>query len=154
MSAGTVPLVLLAFGVGNVLGTVVGGRAADRALVPTLVVTLALSALLLAAFTVAAHDPVSITVAVFLIAANGSVLVTCLQMRLMDVAGDAKTLGAALNHASLNGANALGAWLGGLVIAAGLGYTAPAWVGAGLAGAGLVLLTASVLLERRTANRL
>ena len=51
----------------------------------------------------------------------------------MDVAGDAQSLAAAGNHAALNLANALGAFLGGLVIAAGLGYTAPAFVGAGLA---------------------
>ena len=63
---------------------------------------------------------------VFLITALGSVLVVNLQLRLMDVAGDAQTLGAAMNHASLNVANALGAWLGGLVIAAGCGYRAPA----------------------------
>ena len=56
-------------------------------------------------------------------ASVGSVLVVNLQMRLMQVAGNAQTLGAALNHASLNIANALGAWLGGLVVAAGLGYT-------------------------------
>ena len=154
MSSSSVPLVLLAFGVGGVLGTVVGGRAADRALVPTLVGTLASSALLLAGFTVAAHNPVSITAGIFLIAVNASVLVTCLQMRLMDVAGDAQTLGAALNHASLNAANALGAWLGGLVIAAGLGYTAPAWVGAGLALVGLLVLAISVLLDRHRSNRL
>ena len=59
---------------------------------------------------------------VFLITVLGSVLVVNLQLRLMDVAGDAQTLGAAMNHASLNVANALGAWLGGLVIAAGYGY--------------------------------
>ena len=53
-------------------------------------------------------------------------LVVNLQLRLMDVAGDAQTLGAAMNHASLNVANALGAWLGGLVIAAGYGYRSPA----------------------------
>ncbi len=154
MSPAQVPLLLLAFGVGGVFGTIVGGRAADRALVPTLVGTLAVTVGLLAAFTVAASNPVTIAVAVFVIAFNASVLVTCLQMRLMDVAGDAQTLGAALNHASLNAANALGAWLGGVVIAAGLGWLAPAWVGAGLAAAGLVILGVSVLLERRTSNRL
>ena len=63
---------------------------------------------------------------VFLITALGSVLVVNLQLRLMDVAGEAQTLGAAMNHASLNIANALGAWLGGLVIAAGYGYRSPA----------------------------
>ena len=57
----------------------------------------------------------------------GSVLVVNLQLRLMDVAGDAQTLGAAMNHASLNVANALGAWLGGLVIAAGWGLRRPHW---------------------------
>ena len=55
----------------------------------------------------------------------------------METAGDAQMLGAALNHSALNLANALGAWLGGLVIAAGLGYRAPSVVGAGLAVAGL-----------------
>jgi len=74
-----------------------------------------------------------------------------LQLRLMHVAGRAQTLGAALNHASLNIANALGAWLGGLVIAAGYGYTATSWVGAGLSLAGLLVLAASVVLHRRTA---
>jgi DHA1 family inner membrane transport protein len=58
-------------------------------------------------------------------------------------------LGAALNHSALNLANALGAWLGGLVIAAGLGYRAPSAVGAGLAAAGLIPLAASALLRRR-----
>ncbi len=153
MSASLVPLVLLAFGVGGVLGTIAGGRAADRALLPSLVVSLTATAGLLAGFTVLAQHPVGITAGVFVVAFNASVLVTCLQMRLMDVAGDAQTLGAALNHASLNAANALGAWLGGLVIAAGLGYTAPSWVGSALAVAGLVVLGVSVLLERRADRR-
>jgi MFS transporter, DHA1 family, inner membrane transport protein len=58
-------------------------------------------------------------------------------------------LGAALNHSALNAANALGAWLGGVVIAAGLGYTAPSLVGVGLGVLGLVALLASALLRRR-----
>jgi MFS transporter, DHA1 family, inner membrane transport protein len=86
---------------------------------------------------------------VFVIPVLGSVLVVNLQLRLMDVAGDAETIGAAMNHASLNVANALGAWLGGLVIAAGLGYRAPSVVGAGLAAAGLVPLAISAVLRRR-----
>ena len=69
-------------------------------------------------------------------------------MRLMETAGEAQMLGAALNHSALNLANALGAWLGGLVIAAGLGYRAPSVVGAGLAAAGLVPLAAAVLRRR------
>ncbi len=83
----------------------------------------------------------------------GGVLVVNLQLRLMHVAGSAQTLGAALNHSSLNIANALGAWLGGLVIAAGYGYTATSWVGAALSVAGLLVLAASVVVHRRAASR-
>jgi len=100
-------------------------------------------------FTVTASQPVAAWFTVLLVAAAGSMLAVTLQMRLMHVAGDAQTLGAAMNHASLNLANALGAWLGGLVIAAGLGYTAPSWVGAGLSVAGLSVLGLSVLVHRR-----
>ncbi|WP_278258942.1 hypothetical protein [Nocardioides convexus] len=67
----------------------------------------------------------------------------------MDVAGGAVTLGAAMNHAALNVANALGAWLGGVVIAAGHGYRAPALVGAGLAAVGVVILLVSATVHRR-----
>jgi DHA1 family inner membrane transport protein len=80
---------------------------------------------------------------------SASTLVVCLQLRLMEVAGDAQMLGAALNHSALNAANALGAWLGGVVIAAGYGYTAPSLVGAVLAVLGLLALAASAGLRRR-----
>jgi len=78
-----------------------------------------------------------------------SVLVINLQLRLMQVAGSAQTLAAASNHAALNLANALGAWLGGLVIAAGYGYRAPSVVGVGLAVLGLAILGISLLIHRR-----
>ena len=86
---------------------------------------------------------------VFLITVLGSVLVVNLQLRLMDVAGDAQTLGAAMNHASLNIANALGAWLGGLVIAAGWGLRSPALVGLALSLAGVAILLVSARLHVR-----
>jgi DHA1 family inner membrane transport protein len=85
----------------------------------------------------------------FLITTLGSVLVVNLQLRLMQVAGDAQTLGAALNHASLNIANAAGALLGGAVIAAGYGYRSTGAVGAGLAALGFVVLVLSAAMERR-----
>ena len=91
--------------------------------------------------------------AVFLVASASSVLAVCLQLRLMEVAGDAQMLGAAMNHSALNLANALGAWLGGLVIAAGYGYLAPSYVGAGLSLLGLVVLLASATLHRRTTTQ-
>jgi len=79
----------------------------------------------------------------------GSVLVVNLQLRLMDVAGDAQTLGAAMNHASLNVANALGAWLGGLAIAAGWGLRSPALIGLVLSLAGVAILLVSARLHVR-----
>jgi DHA1 family inner membrane transport protein len=147
--AGFVPVVLLAFGVGGIGGTALGGRLADRAVVPSLLGAGLSMGVVLALVPVLAHTAGGLVGAVFLVSVAGSVLVVCLQMRLMAVAGDAQMLGAALNHSALNLANALGAWLGGLVIAAGLGWTAPALVGAALSAAGVVVLTASALLGRR-----
>jgi MFS transporter, DHA1 family, inner membrane transport protein len=146
---GVVPWVLLAFGVGGVAGTALGGRLADLALFRSLVGAMAAIGVLLAVVPAAAGWAPSFLVAVFLLAMTASVLVVCLQLRLMEVAGEAQMLGAALNHSALNAANALGAWLGGVVIAAGLGWTAPAVVGAGLAAVGLAALTASAVLRRR-----
>jgi len=80
--------------------------------------------------------------------------VPALQARLMDVAGDAQTLAAAaaLNHSAFNVANALGAWLGGSVIALGLGWASTGWVGALLAVIGLVIFAASLAEARRQAT--
>ena len=77
-------------------------------------------------------------------------MVVALQMRLMHEAKESEMLGAALNHSALNVANALGAWLGGLVIAAGFGYASPALVGAVLGLMGLAILGLALTLARRT----
>ena len=87
------------------------------------------------------------------LAITGSALVPGLQTRLMDVAADAQTLAASLNHAALNVANAVGAWLGGAGIAAGLGYTAPAAVGAVLAVAGLLVFAVAARWNPQRARR-
>src|SRR3954467_12674279 len=146
---GLVPVFLLVFGTGMLVGTALGGRLADRALFPSLLGAVVAMGLFLAAIEVTAVHPAALLVTVFLVACSSSVLVVCLQLRLMEVAGDAQMLGAALNHSSLNLANALGAWVGGLVIAAGHGYRAPSVVGAGLALIGLGILAVSARLRRR-----
>jgi DHA1 family inner membrane transport protein len=142
------PLVLGAYGLGMVAGTVLGGHVVDWSLPWSLVGSLLAIGGLLAAFTVAARDPIAASATLFLLAVAASIQVLALQVRLMDVAHQAQTLAAALNHAALNAANALGAWLGGLAIAAGWGYAAPSWVGVGLAAAGLGILTYSLALDR------
>lgn len=144
-----VPLVLALFGVGMTLGTLVGGRLADRSIPLTLVLGLASTGLVMAAFSVTSRSPLPAAVTVFLIGATGSATIPALQTRLMVEAGRAQSLAASLNHSALNLGNALGAWLGGLVIAAGLGYTSPALVGAALAGAGLAVVAVALGLERR-----
>ncbi|MEX5717926.1 MFS transporter [Geodermatophilus maliterrae] len=149
LSRGAVPWVLLAFGVGGFAGTALGGRLADRALFRSLVGAMVAVLVLLLLVGPAASAGPTLFASVFLLAMSASVLVVCLQLRLMEVAGDAQMLGAALNHSALNAANALGAWLGGVVIAAGYGYTAPSLVGAVLAVLGLVALAASAGLRRR-----
>lgn len=146
---GRVPLYLLAFGTGMVLGTPLGGRLADWSVFRSLLVSSVAMGTVLVVFTVTSQWFVAGLCTVLSLSVVSSVLVVSLQMRLMQVAGDAQTIGAAMNHAALNVANALGAWLGGLVVAAGFGYTAPSWVGAGLALAGLLVLLLSAALHRR-----
>jgi DHA1 family inner membrane transport protein len=131
-----VPLVLALFGTGMVAGNVVGARLADRSLMRTIGGLLAWSVLVLAGFAFAAQHVASAAAATLLL---GTIVAIgpALQIRLMDVAGEAQTLAAALNHSAFNMANALGAWLGGLTISAGWGWTSPAWVGVLLAFAGM-----------------
>ena len=145
----SVAVFLLAFGLGMVAGTGLAGIMADWSIFRSLIIGgVGMAATMLAFYVAAPHGWAALPV-VFLITTLGSVLVVNLQLRLMDVAGDAQTLGAAMNHASLNIANALGAWLGGLVIAAGWGLRAPALVGLGLSIAGVAILLFSAALHVR-----
>lgn len=148
-----VPVALMVFGLGMVVGNLVGGRLADISVVRALYASLGALAVLLAAFSVGSHSPWTALPLLFGVGVAGSAVGPALQTRLMDVAHDAQTLAAALNHSALNIGNAAGAWVGGLVIAAGLGYTAPAAAGAALAVGGLLVFTVSVLLQRRNPIR-
>jgi DHA1 family inner membrane transport protein len=145
---GALPFVLAAFGVGLTAGNIVVPRFADRALMPVVGLLLLWSAACLALYPIAAHSLVGVVACVTAIGVGGA-LGTVLQTRLMDVAGDAQALAAALNHSAFDTANALGPWLGGAAIAAGYGWTATGWVGALLALAGLMVWAASFALERR-----
>jgi DHA1 family inner membrane transport protein len=153
VSRSWVPLALMVFGLGMVVGNIVGGRLADWSVIRGLYLAMAALGVVLALFVAAAHNPVTALVLLFAIGASGAAIAPALQTRLMDVAADAQTLAAALNHSALNIANASGAWVGGLVIAAGFGYTAPAAAGAAMAVAGLAILTLSVLLQRKEVDR-
>ncbi|POX54909.1 MFS transporter [Streptomyces sp. Ru72] len=145
----SVTWLLVLFGLGMVGGNLLGGKYADRALMPMLYVSLGGLALVLALFTVTAHTKTLAAVTIVLIGALGFATVPPLQKRVLDHAHGAPTLASAANIGAFNLGNALSAWLGGLVIAAGLGYTAPNWVGAVLAVSALLLAFLSAALERR-----
>jgi DHA1 family inner membrane transport protein len=146
---GSVTWLLVLFGLGMVGGNVIGGRYADRALMPMLYVSLGGLALVLALFTVTAHSKVLAALTIVLIGALGFATVPPLQKRVLDHAHGAPTLASAANIGAFNLGNALSAWLGGIVIADGFGYTAPNWVGAVLAVSALLLAFVSATLERR-----
>src|SRR5690606_15312212 len=105
----------------------VGSRLADKALMPTIGGLLLWSGAVLALFCFTAHH---LWLGAFnvLLVGTGVALGPALQIRLMDVAGEAQTLAAALNHSAFNLANALGAWLGGITISMGLGWESTGWV--------------------------
>jgi DHA1 family inner membrane transport protein len=144
-----IPLVVALYGLGMVAGNIVGGRLADKSVMGTLYKILPAIAAALVVYAVAVHWPWSAFVMVFVVGASGSMLIPALQTRLLDASPDAPSLASSLNHAALNVANALGAFLGGLVIAWGWGYVAPALVGAVLALLGLGVAITSGVLERR-----
>nr|WP_279032629.1 MFS transporter [Snodgrassella alvi] len=150
MSPKSVPLVMCLYGVGMTLGNIIVPRMAGRHVMGGLACLLAWSAVMLALYPFAVHHPYWICIQVVLIGMSGAVG-TLLQIRLMDVAKEAQTLAAALNHSAFNAANALGPYLGGLTIAAGWGWTSTAWVGVALAIIGLIVWWFTVKDEQRTA---
>ena len=150
---GSVTWLLVLFGLGMVAGNLVGGRFADRRLMPMLYTALGSLAAVLAVFTVTAHDKTAAAVTVLLIGALGFATVPPLQKRVLDQASGAPTLASAVNIGAFNLGNALAAWLGGLVISAGHAYTSTNWVGAGLTVSALALALVSGGLERGSRRR-
>ncbi|GAA2399263.1 MULTISPECIES: MFS transporter [Streptomyces] len=149
LSDSSTTLVLALYGVGMTLGTLVAGPLTDRALRPTLYGGLALLAAGLVVFYFAVHSTVGALITITFIGAMGSLITTPVQMLLMAKAKNAPTMAAASNHSAFNLANAGGAWLGGLAIAAGWGWASPSLVGAALAVAGLGLAVAGGVMDRR-----
>ncbi|MEU6327183.1 MFS transporter [Streptomyces sp. NPDC047049] len=147
-AAGSVPLVLALFGIGMTLGALAAGPLTDRALRPTLYGSLAALALVLTAFHFTAQVKWAALVTVVLIGAVGFLTTTPLQMLVMNKAQQAPTLAAASNQSAFNLANAGGAWVGGLALAAGWGWTSPTLVGAVLAALGLAVAVVAGLLDR------
>ncbi|WEO78213.1 MFS transporter [Cryobacterium sp. SO2] len=153
LPAVAVPLVLVVVGLGMTVGNFVGGALADRSVRRTMYTFFGvmLAALLLLAFS--AQTLAGLLIGVFLVGGSASALSPTIQTRLMDVAHESQSIAAALNHSALNLGNALGAYLGGVVVAAGLGYLAPIWVGFGLSVLGVGLAAATFAIDRNRRRR-
>ncbi|MBB3135618.1 DHA1 family inner membrane transport protein [Rhizobium pisi] len=148
LPASAVPVMLILFGVGMNAGNFIGSWLADKSLLGTIGGSLVYNIVVLTTFSLTAANPYMLGLCVFLVGC-GFAAGPALQTRLMDVAADAQTLAAASNHSAFNIANAIGAWLGGLVIAWGYGFAATGYVGAALSFLGLFVFAASLRLERR-----
>lgn len=133
-----IPLGLVAFGIGGILGTLGGGWLFDRLQFRAASWILVWSMAVLLLFPLAARSVWTVLPAVLAVATMGA-LATVLQAHLMDVARSAQTLAAASNHSAFNMANALGPWLGGMAINAGFGWTSTGVVGATTALGGLLI---------------
>lgn len=153
-SAGMVPWVLAAAGLGMTLGNVLGGVTTDRSLRGTLLLGFPVYiAALVGLFLAAPGSLPGLIIGLFVVNAANSVLNPALQTWLIRVAHRSEVLGASLNHAAFNVANALGAALGGAVIAGGLGFRAPMVVAIVLASTGFALVLATLAALRVRSRR-
>ena len=152
--SGAVPWLLVLFGAGLVVGNWVGGRLADRSIDGTLLAFLAALVVVLALFAWLAWSPVATIALLIAMGGLGFGTVPALQSRVMRYAAHAPTLASGANIGAFNLGNALGAWAGGVAIAAGLGYTSPIWVGAAITLGALVVMGVAAVSARsaRTAR--
>jgi MFS transporter, DHA1 family, inner membrane transport protein len=122
--------ILLLFGVGFVVGNTLGGKLADRSLMPSLLGILSVLAVVLAGFTFTSHYKIAAVLTVFLLGAAAFGIVPGLQLRVVDKSKGAPNLASAFNIAAFNVGSAGGAYLGGVVLESGFGLNAVPWVGA------------------------
>jgi DHA1 family inner membrane transport protein len=148
-AASTVPWLLIVFGVGLFVGNTIGGKAADRNVDRTLIVVLSVLVVVLVGFALTADNQVLTIASIVLMGGFGFATVPGLQMRVMKYASSSPTLASGANIGAFNIGNALGAWLGGVTITAGLGYTSPIWAGAGITLLGLVVMIIAAVGAQR-----
>ena len=145
--AADVAWLLMVYGTGLVVGNVLGGRAADHDRDRALVLALLGLTITLAAFGLLAGSATASVILVFLMGLFGFASVPGMITRVTDFAQGAP-LAASANVSASNLGNALGAWLGGLAISAGLGYNSPLYVGSAIVLTALVVMMVAAGLAR------
>ncbi|MFH9857907.1 MFS transporter [Streptomyces sp. NPDC017202] len=145
----SVTLLLALFGVGATIGNLLGGRLADHAMRPTLFGGLASLVAVLALFPLLMTTAWGGALAVLLLGVAAFVTGSPLNMMVMEKAAAGPSLASSANQAAFNLANAGGAWIGGLALAAGFGVTSPALAGAVLAALGLGVAAVAYAVDRR-----
>ncbi|MEX3956649.1 MFS transporter [Trinickia sp. EG282A] len=145
----TVTLILVLFGAGLTVGNVVGGKLADRALMPSLMAILVALAAVMAIFAKTSHLPLPAAVTVFVWGVMAFATVPPLQMRVVEKARHAPNLASTLNIGAFNVGNAGGAWLGGLALTHGLELAALPWVAVAVTFAALLVTVVAARMDRR-----
>lgn len=146
-----ITIYMVVFGLGLFIGNIMGGRLADVNLLRLLSGSLAVLALTLIIFWLGAGNLVVTLISIFVMAAAGFATVSPIQRLVMERAqlSGVPNLAASMNIGMFNLGNAIGAWLGGVVLAAGLGSASPNLAGAILTS-GALLVTSLIRRRSRT----
>jgi MFS transporter, DHA1 family, inner membrane transport protein len=148
-ASSSVTWLLVIFGVGMTAGNIVGARLADRALMPTILGALSAEVVVALVFLLTSHNKIASGITIFAFPFTSMAMLPAIQSRIVTMAGGAPNLAAASIHAAFNIANFIGAWLGGLAIGFGWGYSSPNGVAAVLAFLGLGVALWSRSYDRR-----
>ncbi len=143
LSGAWVPPLFLLFGAGLFVGNLIGGKLADRSLMPAVLLTVGSLVLMLFVMYFAIQNPVTAVVGVFLYGAAAFSVVAPLQLRIVSKAADAPDVSSAANISAFTLGSAIGIWLGGWAIDAGLGIASVNWVGGLISLSGLALALAA-----------
>ena len=153
MSQSAITIALIVYGVGSTLGGLAGGWLADRAPTGAIYLGLIAQIAILLTFIVTSHQALAAVATLFMFGFVSFLATTPIQNRVVEAAGGDGSLVSATNQGAFNLANALGAWIGGVVISAGLGYTAPMWAGALLAMGGVILTFVATRMQKAERRR-
>lgn len=149
-----VSFAMIIAGIGMVIGNLIGAKLAEKfSPINAVVISLVLMLVALIANTFLAYDPIAVLVMTFLIGVIAFTISTPIQMAMINTAKGSEMLGSSMNQSAFNMGNASGAYLAGLPIAMGFGFTSATLVGAAMAGTGIFIALAIILMRRRNSQK-